>query len=552
MQIDKKYLVLIPALLLAGYVGCSGDDDDNTPVNNNNNMAPANNNNTAPANNNDNAGFALADCAGENGLQAMGCQNGQIQFYTETTTTNAALAAIVPAGLMPQNTLPTDVETDADTAGPEGTLEANDFFGAVNPDGSNDWWAGWTYINSAVDGGLPGADFHPLQAEIETGTITPAATNACATLGGGATYADGGSVTIFGEDFPVCVVSGRITADATWPNNHVFLIDGTFNVGNGDASGSTDTNGPTLTIQAGTQIYAVDGSDTTFVITRGAEIDASGTSALPIIFASVAGDPAGDPAITGDPTDLTGRGDWGGFALSGFGRVASAATPGGEVQTEAAPPEEARFFGGNDNADSSGTLRYVIIAESGVPFSNDEEIQGLTVEAAGKGTTIEYIQVLGSNDDGIEWFGGAAGAKYVVINGAEDDGLDQDDGYKGVIQYAIVIQGANNGNRGFEFDGSEDLTDPTLTTNPVLANVTIIGNSGSADADSEGIYNRNGWQGQIWRAVVLDGPAPFERGCLDVDDPLNMLEPNLTYRDGIFNCSGPGVQASGLGDDSDS
>ncbi len=551
MQFNKKYLVLIPALLLAGFIGCS-DDDDNGGDNNNN--VPANNNNNVGGNDNNNndTGPTLADCAGENGLQAQGCQNGQIQFYViETATTNPALAVIgLPDGFVPQIPLPTDVETDDSAAGPEGTLEANNFFGAVNPDGSDNWWAGWTYIDSDVDGGLPGDDFHPLQAEIETGTITPAATNGCAGLGGGATYADGGTVDVFGEAFPVCVVSGRLTADSTWPNNHVFLLDGTFNIGNGDAMGATATDGPTLTIEAGTQIYAIDGSFTTFVVTRGAEVNATGTAAMPIIFGAVEANPANANAISGDVTDLSGRGEWGGIAMSGFGRVASATALGGEVSSEAAPPDAARFFGGNDNSDSSGTLAYVIIAETGFPFAEGEEIQGLTVEGAGKGTDLRYIQVIGSEDDGIEWFGGAAGAKYLVISGVQDDGLDQDDGYKGVIQYAIVIIGSENGERGLEFDGSDDLALPfDVTTNPVLANVTIIGDVGFEGSDSSGILNRTGWQGQIWRAAVLDGAAAFERGCLDVDDDANTLETDIAYRDGLFNCSNG--QASGLVDDDD-
>ena len=47
-------------------------------------------------------------------------------------------------------------------------------------------------------------------------------------------------------------------------------------------------------------------------------------------------------------------------------------------------------YGGNDPADNSGTLRYVRIAEGGLIAGPNNEINGLTLQGVGYGTTIEY------------------------------------------------------------------------------------------------------------------------------------------------------------------
>ncbi|MEL6216643.1 MAG: hypothetical protein AAFQ99_13320, partial [Pseudomonadota bacterium] len=302
------------------------------------------------------------------------------------------------------------------TALPAGFEEA-DYYGAVDPsvaDGSA-WWQGWTYIDTDLDGGLPGDnDFHPLQAEIEGAAIVPASTNACTTVN--PAFTDGGTVTIFGESFPVCVINGDINTDTTFENSHVFVLADFVNIGDGDVQGSTDMNvsNVTVTIPPGTQIYAAEGSAISFTATRGSEIIANGSAAQPIIFGAVTIDTSATNVITGDVTDLSGRGgQWGGVVLSGFG-ITAAGDENGEVSTEAAPSDANRFYGGSDNADSSGSLRYVIIAESGFEFAEDAEVQGLTVEAAGSGTVIDFVQIAASSDDCVEWFGGAADASHVI------------------------------------------------------------------------------------------------------------------------------------------
>lgn len=245
------------------------------------------------------------------------------------------------------------------------------------------------------------------------------------------------------------------------------------------------------------------------------------------------GNGPGSDVITGDATDLTGRGNWGGLIMSGFG-IDNQGDENGELTSEASPPDSPRWFGGDDNSDSSGTLEYVIIAESGFEFQPNEEVQGLTLEAVGSGTTLDYIQILGSEDDCTEWFGGAVNTTHLICNGFDDDGLDIDEGYVGNIQFAIVRQGAQNGDRGIESDGKDD---ELPLTAPNIANVTILGNAGKPDNDTFGALHRENFAGSVYRSVYTDdllAGAAFEDGCVDVDDVLN---PDNTYRDVVFNCT---------------
>ena len=90
----------------------------------------------------------------------------------------------------------------------------------------------------------------------------------------------------------------------------------------------------------------------------------------------------------------------------GTGTVCNVAGEGGTVVGN---------YGGNDPADNSGMLRYVRIAEGGLVAGPNNEINGLTLQGVGHGTSIEYIQVHGNLDDGIEWFGGTVNVRYAVL-----------------------------------------------------------------------------------------------------------------------------------------
>ncbi|MEL7372440.1 MAG: hypothetical protein AAFN74_26185, partial [Myxococcota bacterium] len=171
MNFKKKYLVLMPALLLAGFVACSDDDDPPTPMANNNN-------NTAPM----------------PSLQQQAVDNGQVVFSDGT-------------GLTIEDSLAIDISATsiaAPTVALPAGLDDAAYYGAVDPAAADGWWESWAVRDGGIDGNLPGDDFHPLEDEIRAGTITPSATNECANLD--ANYRNGGTVTIFEAVFPVSIV----------------------------------------------------------------------------------------------------------------------------------------------------------------------------------------------------------------------------------------------------------------------------------------------------------------------------------------------------------
>jgi len=207
----------------------------------------------------------------------------------------------------------------------------------------------------------------------------------------------------------------------------------------------------------------------------------------------------------------------------------SAATVPHEIQSEAAPATETDvFFGGNTDTDSSGSITYLVVAESGVAFQPDAELQGLTLEGVGSGTTISHVQILGSEDDGIEWFGGAVDVDHIVINGQDDDGLDFDDGYRGNVSYAIVRMNDTDGDTGIEADTRGSAEDPVngIESSPNLSYVTVLGNIGKSKS-TKGANFKQGFAGKMYRSVFIDdsvntvAAGGFDGNCIDIDDTLD-------------------------------
>ncbi len=446
--------------------------------------------------------------------QQAAVDNGQVELIEDSTLTIDVNYAVTTSAPAPATALP---------AG----LDEVDYYGAVDPAATGDvWWQGWT-VGGNYDGTLSTIAFHPLDAEIVSGEIVGAPENSCTDID--ANFVDGGVISWNGYPFPVCLVNERITTSQTWTNDHFYVLTDTVTVGTGDhrLEGRNPVSNAFLTIERGTQVFGLAHEKTSLTISRGSEIIAVGDVDYPIVFSAI----EQGPSTWGDPMDVYRRGQWGGVILSGFGET-NAGDANAELLTEMVPPDRQRWFGGTDDADSSGILEYVVIAESGGEFRPDEEVQGLTLEAAGSGTSIDFIQVLGGEDDCVEWFGGAASIRHIVNNGCDDDGWDQDLGWRGTLQYGIHKHGAQNGHRGIESDNNGSNFDAVPQTAPIIANVTLIGDHGTGD--SSAALHREGWRGRVFRSVYTDGEEAWFRGCLDIDD---ILPAELEYRDVVVNCS---------------
>ncbi len=250
------------------------------------------------------------------------------------------------------------------------------------------------------------------------------------------------------------VIEGNINSNTFLSKNKRYLLRGFVNV-----------NAPAvLTIEPGTIIYGEKTTRGTLIINRGAKIIANGTPTQPIVFTSQ--QPAGQRS----------PGDWGGIIIAGN---ASINVPGGTAIIEGGT---GTIYGGGTNPnddDNSGILRYVRIEFPGIAYAPDNEINGLTLGGVGRGTTIEYVQVSFCGDDAYEWFGGTVNAKYLISFKNIDDDLDVDLGFRGNVQFGLVIRDPNladiSGSNGFESDNDGTGTYNTPRTLPVFSNLTVIG-----------------------------------------------------------------------------
>ena len=259
--------------------------------------------------------------------------------------------------------------------------------------------------------------------------------------------------------------SGQITEDVTWTNDNIYVLDGRVTV----------ISGVTLTIEAGTVIKAEGGQDadaSCLLIARGGKLMANGTASMPIIFTSVADDISNSHASYPGFANLneTQNNLWGGVLILGNAPISAASS---EVQIEGIPASDANgLYGGSNASDNSGSLTYVQIRHGGTSIGEGNEINGLTLGGVGSGTTLNYIEVLGNQDDGFEFFGGTVDASNLLVWGQGDDAFDVDQAYSGTVNNFLGI--LIDGDQGLEIDGWEG----TLQADFTLMNGTIIGAEG--------------------------------------------------------------------------
>lgn len=280
-------------------------------------------------------------------------------------------------------------------------------------------------------------------------------------------------------------VTTAITTDTTWTKDKRYVLKSIIHV-----------DGAVLTIEPGTTIAGERGS--ALVVTRSGQLIAEGTAAAPIVF--TANYPEGMRGI--------GNNNWGGVLLNG---KAAINVTGGDNKAEGLADEPRNRYGGGatpDNAHSCGKLRYVRIEFAGQPLSANDELNGLTLNACGTGTVVDYVQVHRGIDDGVELFGGSVNLKHLVITGSDDDGLDWDQGWTGKAQFLVVQQLPGRGNHGIEADSNRASQDAMPRSSPTLVNVTLIGrapdSSDPGEGRSRGMSFRVGTAGSVTNAIITN------------------------------------------------
>ncbi|MCU0370011.1 MAG: hypothetical protein MUC31_01230 [Bacteroidales bacterium] len=237
-------------------------------------------------------------------------------------------------------------------------------------------------------------------------------------------------------------VTSNITQNTTWKTGKVYTLESRIAV----------ESGATLTIEPGVIVKGQAGTGanaTALLVARGAKIMAEGTADAPIIFTSVADEI--EPGMIESPNlDPVLNGLWGGLLILGNAPISADAA---SMQIEGIPPSDQNgLYGGTDEADNSGVIRYVSIRHGGANIGEGNEINGLTLGGVGSGTVIENVEVIANQDDGIEWFGGKVTVKNAILWNVGDDAVDTDQSWGGTLDNFIVV---NPGDECMELDGPE-------------------------------------------------------------------------------------------------
>ena len=248
------------------------------------------------------------------------------------------------------------------------------------------------------------------------------------------------------------IVNTSIKTNTTWYSDTVYQLGGRIAV----------ENGATLTIQAGTVIKGEAGTGanaTALLIARGGKLIAEGTVSKPIIFTSIADEITPElieQGVFSSPNlDPTVNGLWGGVIILGEAKISASNTTGdvSSVQIEGIPTSDQNgLYGGTNDLDNSGVIRYVSIRHGGANIGSGNEINGLTLGGVGSGTIVENVEVVANQDDAIECFGGKVNLTNVVSWNAGDDGFDTDQSWGGTLDNFVIINPADH---MFELDGPE-------------------------------------------------------------------------------------------------
>ena len=308
------------------------------------------------------------------------------------------------------------------------------------------------------------------------------------------------------------LVSADIATSTTWTANNTYNLTTQVYV----------LPGATLTIEPGTVIASTPSANGSgsLAITKGAQIIANGTKTQPIIMTSTA-----DVATWVNGNQQTGTwraaaNEWGNLTIMGDAYISENATAGNtatpsasnyalmEGLTAAFPGDTRVNYGGGNDDDDSGSIKYFSIRYGGRVVGLANELNGLSLGGIGRNTEIDYIEIMNNVDDGIEIWGGTVNLKHVAIWNIGDDSLDIDQGYRGKIQFGLIVQGysllasqgSGTGDNCIEIDGAEQSDFQPVTTT-TLYNFTVIGQPVSGD---HGVAYRDNARVQVRNSIFMD------------------------------------------------
>ena len=278
-------------------------------------------------------------------------------------------------------------------------------------------------------------------------------------------------------------LAGNVVGNAYLEKNGTYLLSGGLHV----------KAGATLNIAEGVRIVAEDDDISDYIlIEQGAKINAVGTATNPIVMTS----------------ELKKTGAWGGIHICG--RAHTNAGTGVLSEIGNAP------YGGNDDADNSGVLKYIRLEYTGYALDEEHEANGISFYGVGSGTQVEYVQAYKGSDDGFEFFGGSVNVKHMVVTSCTDDSYDWTEGWDGKGQFLVAYQEpsatlGDNCDCLMECDNNGKNAAATPVSHPVLANVTLVG---AQDGGDNGVLLRAGTEVELYNAIITG-----KKQCLAVETP---------------------------------
>ena len=297
-----------------------------------------------------------------------------------------------------------------------------------------------------------------------------------------------------GED--TYVLDSDITENVTLETGKTYTLNGGVHV----------KSGATLTIHPGVTIVAQhDETVDHILIEQGAKIDAQGTAAQPIVMTS----------------EKKEAGAWGGLHICGYAHTNNGS---GKSEIGNAP------YGGNNDADNSGTLKYIRLEYTGYAFDEEHEANGVSFYGVGNGTTVEHLQAYQGSDDGFEFFGGSVNVKYMVVTSCSDDSFDWTEGWNGKAQFLVAYQEGES-SLGYacdclmECDNNGTNNAATPVAHPTIANATLIGNGG----DAQGVRLRAGTQVELYNTIITGKGKPLTVETNETENALKDGTSKLEY-----------------------
>jgi hypothetical protein len=438
------------------------------------------------------SGTLAGQFVGVAGVGAPTCPGGTTaaSIGTVTYTHNAYLDPLLPNAPYKVNIVPNFQPSAGSPAyGSAVVVPADGFFkqacyrGAIGPNAGDDWTQGWTYYDST---GANRQDLH------------------LATMPNPRPLATYDNITILGKKY--------FSPDSN------YLVRGQLRV---KSQGS-------LTVAPGVVIFENTATLGTIVVERGGQIHAIGNACEPIIITS--------DQTPGSQT----RGSCGGIYLLGRAKTNNTNSCAGD--SSAAEGGAIGYYGGNDDNDGSGELRYVRVEYAGKEITPNNELNSFTFCGVGKNTHADYCQAFFGADDGFEWFGGSMDETHLIAIDGTDDGYDWQWGTRNRAQFVIVRtspkfapSGTQNGDKGIEADNTEppaSFFDGTCSGRSLtqIANMTMIGDRRFDDGSvfpgpSSGVNWRRGTGGTLLNSIIynyktaalkIDDDATFENHCANL------------------------------------